>query len=129
MSLRLTYSSPRQLTHHEQLFIRFIALIFLALLLPSTLRAHAPSDTYLYFHLTATNVTGHWEIKLRDLQHALGFDNLGAMTPQQLRERQEGLALDALSGLRLKLDDKPAPIQITDEQIVTRRDGEALLLN
>src|SRR6185503_18495188 len=98
-----------------------ILLILLALLLPSSLRAHAPSDTFLYFNLTPTNLTGHWEIKLRDLQHAMGLDNIdpAAISVEQLRLREQALALDTLSALKLVVDRKPSAIQLMDEQLTT----------
>ena len=93
------------------------------------LYAHAPSDTFLSFHLTATNLTGQWEIKLADLQHALGFDKVdaAAVTGRELRLREEALALDTMSGLTVKLDGAPTPLKTIDEQMVTRRDGESLV--
>jgi hypothetical protein len=108
------------------------ALLAIALLLfPSIVRAHAPSDTFLHFDLTPTNLNASWEVKLVDLQHALGFDKPDAATipPPQLRAREEALALDTVGALNLKLDGKTIPLEVIDEQIVTRRDGDALLLN
>ena len=113
-----------------KLILKCGVLLF-AFLLPSTLRAHAPSDTFLHFNVTSTNLTGYWEIKLRDLQHALGLDDRDAVAIplHHLRAREEALALDTLGGLDIKLDGKSVPLEITDEQLVTKRDGEALLFN
>jgi hypothetical protein len=135
MSLRSSDHASRISDHerHSTSLKRILkcGVLLFALLLPSTLRAHAPSDTFLHFTLTSTNLTGHWEIKLRDLQHALGLDDrdAAAIPPQQLRAREEALALDTLGGLDVKLDGKSVPLEITDEQLVAKRDGEALLFN
>ena len=108
---------------------RTVALVCV-LWFPLSLHAHAPSDTFLSFTLTATNVSGRWEIKLRDLQHALGLDKTDAVTanPQDLRLRQEALGLDTVSGLVLRLDDKRLPLRVDDEQWEPRPDGESLIL-
>jgi len=80
--------------------------------------------------LTPTNVSGRWEIKLRDLQHALGLDKTDTLTanPQDLRLRQEALGLDTVAGLVLRLDDKRLPLRVDDEQWEPRPDGESLIL-
>src|SRR2546430_16496306 len=110
-------------------FFRAAALACL-LWFPFFLHAHAPSDTFLSFTLTPTNVSGRWEIKLRDLQHALGLDRTDAVTanPQDLRLRQEALGLDTVAGLVLRLDDKRVPLRIDDEQWESRPDGDSLIL-
>jgi len=109
----------------------FLAVALASLLwFPFCLQAHAPSDTFLSFTLTPTNVSGRWEIKLRDLQHALGLDKTDALTtnPQDLRLRQEALGLDTIAGLVLRLDDKRLPLRVDDEQWEPRPDGESLIL-
>ena len=75
-------------------------------------------------------MSGRWEIKLRDLQHALGLDKTDALTtnPQDLRLRQEALGLDTIAGLVLRLDDKRLPLRVDDEQWEPRPDGESLIL-
>src|SRR5436190_6857541 len=105
-----------------------LSIIRLALASPLALQAHAPSDTFLFFLLTATTVAGHWEVSLRDLQHALGLDKLdtAAVSAQELRLREQALALDTFSGLVVKLDGQPSALRIADEQLVTRRDGDSL---
>src|SRR4051812_29773648 len=98
--------------------------------LPLTAKAHAPSDTFLSLSLTETNLTGRWEITLRDLQHALGLDKIDttAITPEELRLREQGLALDTLSGLGITLDGEPLVLQVTDDQLTTRPEGDSLVL-
>jgi hypothetical protein len=98
--------------------------------LPLTAKAHAPSDTFLSLSLTETNLTGRWEITLRDLQHALGLDKIDttAITPEELRLREQGLALDTLSGLGITVDGEPLVLQVTDDQLTTRPEGDSLVL-
>src|SRR5436190_2124261 len=100
------------------------------MLLPLALQAHAPSDTFLSFTLTQTNLSGRWEIALRDLQHALGLDRPDAAVTSspQLHLRQEALALDTLSGLTVALDGKKVPLRVVDEQLITKANGDAMVL-
>src|SRR5437899_6711650 len=107
-----------------------LALLLCLLAAPLSVRAHAPSDTFLSFTLTQTNVSGRWEVKVRDLQHALGLDTTTPIIvrPEDLRLREEALGLDTVSGLNLKLDGTRLPLRVDDEQWTTGRDGESLVL-
>ena len=107
-----------------------LALLLCLLAAPLSVRAHAPSDTFLSFTLTQTNVSGRWEIKVRDLQHALGLDTTAPTTvrPENLRLREEALGLDAVAGLNVKLDGTRVLLRADDEQWATGRDGESLIL-
>src|SRR5206468_195831 len=49
-----------------------------------------------------------------------------AVKAQELRLREQALALDTFSGLVVKLDGQPTALRIADEQLVTRRDGDSL---
>src|SRR5258705_8393781 len=95
------------------------------------LEAHAPSDTFLSLTLTEKNLSGRWEVALRDLQHALGLDQTAAaaLKPEDLRLREEGLALDTLAGLLISLDGQALSLQVTDEQLTSRPEGDALVLS
>ncbi len=105
-------------------------MLFCLQLLPLGLEAHAPSDTFLSFTLSQTNLAGRWEITLRDLQHALGFDKIdaGTIAAQTLRLREEALALDTLSGLEVSLDGKRASLRVLDEELVAKPDGDSLVM-
>lgn len=113
-------------------FLKGIVLSLLVLLPLWTARAHAPSDTFLSFTLTETNVSGRWQISLRDLQHALGLDKMGpaAISPAVLRLREQALAMDTFGGMELRLDgQKKTLLRVQDEEWVTRPDGDALMLS
>jgi hypothetical protein len=107
-----------------------LAALLLLMLPPRTAHAHAPSDTFLSFTLTATNCTGQWEIALRDLQHALGLEKVdeAAIRPEELRLRTEAVALDTLSGLDVSVDGKKLSFRVLDEQTLTRPNGDSLVL-
>jgi len=92
--------------------------------------AHAPSDTYLWLTLTGTNLTGEWRVAVRDLQHALGVDKLDfeATRLQELHLREEALAIDTLSGLKVLLDGQLLALTLTDQERQSRPNGDELLL-
>src|SRR3954462_9255924 len=60
------------MTNYCGVFALFIALF------PLVVKAHVPSDTFLSLRLTETNLSGRWEVALRDLQHALGLEQTAA---------------------------------------------------
>ena len=43
---------------------------------PRTAWAHTPSETYLALTLTGTNLTGQWDVALRDLQQGLRLETM-----------------------------------------------------
>src|SRR3954454_9614779 len=65
--------SPMPLNHWKRL-PRFVVLLasIITLAFPQHSLAHAPSDTFLTFTISPTNLTGRWQVAVRDLQHALG---------------------------------------------------------
>src|SRR6266850_3990008 len=97
------------------------ALAFFLCVFALSIQAHAPSDTFLSLTLTETNLSGKWEITLRDLQHALGLDKIdkAAITLEELRLREQGVALDTMAGLVISLDGQPLSLQVKDEQLTT----------
>ena len=111
------------------LCLRRTATIFAGLLLISsaaTLSAHAPSETYLSLSFNGTNVTGQWEVALRDLQQGLGLDTIDtkAVAAEELARREEALALDTIARLEIKADGAAVPLQVTDFLTVTLNNGE-----
>ena len=56
-----------------QRFIRAL-LVFTALTLSATARAHKASDSYLSLKVEGVTVTGQWDIALRDLDLVLELD-------------------------------------------------------
>src|SRR5436190_10333877 len=100
-------------------------VVSLFLCAPSNARGHAPSETFLTLFLTPTNVSGHWDVALRDLRQGLtpGADPL-AVTPPDLEQRQEALALDTIARLRVNADGTNLALTVTDHLPVTLQHGE-----
>src|SRR5258708_12548744 len=49
----------------------------LLLLVASPALAHKPSDSYLAIRVEGSNLSGQWDIALRDLDFAIGLDDSG----------------------------------------------------
>lgn len=83
---------------------RNFILLFLLLLLPPSVLAHKPSDSYLILNPTAA--TGRWDIALRDLEHAIGLDvdRNGLLTWGEVRARHQAIAAYVLARLILSTD-------------------------
>lgn len=82
-------------------------MVMMIVLLAWTLvsHAHKPSDSYLSIQLSAhgAELTGQWDIALRDLEHALGLDSdaNAAITWGELKASQAALAAYAFSRLAI----------------------------
>ena len=104
-------------------FRQLFLLALVAAMATAVAQAHSPSDVFLSLKCTSTNVTGQWQISARDLQHAVGLDNTdaGAIGPQELRLREEAVALDTLPRFKLTVDGTPAAITIVDQETLQRQ--------
>jgi hypothetical protein len=91
-----------------------IGLVFM-LFTPRCL-AHTPSETYFTLKLSGTNVNGRWDVALRDLHQAMGLtpEEAGRISPANLHEREEALALDIIAGVQLRADGRPLDLIVTD---------------
>jgi hypothetical protein len=105
---------------------RWLLLLLSVLLLSPMLRAHTPSETFLTLSLSGTNLTGQWEVALRDLEQGLGLEANEAKSigTGELARRQEALALDTISRLELKADGALQSLTVTDYLVVTLSGGE-----
>jgi len=92
----------------------------------ATIEAHAPSETYLSLAFTGTNLTGQWDVALRDLQQGLGLDtvDIKSLSAEELNRRQEALALDTVARLEIKSDGAVVPLRVADYLTVTLNHGE-----
>ena len=81
-----------------------LATAALVLLLVPPASAHKPSDSYLSLSVGERQVTGRWDIALRDLEHAIGLDRDGdgAITWGEVRARHRDIAVYALARLALR---------------------------
>ena len=107
-------------------FARRKILWLLCWLLPLGAWAHTPSETYLSFSLTGTNLTGRWDIALLDLQHGLGLtpESAKLLSADELSRRQEALALDIVTRLTVKADSNTLAFQVTDFTTLPLNNGE-----
>ena len=66
--------------------------------------AHKASDSYLTLRVQGSEISGQWDIALRDIEVALGLDadGDGEIRWGELRARHTALAAWALSGLTLE---------------------------
>jgi hypothetical protein len=84
--------------------------------LPVRTGAHTPSETYFALSVSGTNLTGRWDVALRDLHQgmSLGLEDLKRVAPAELQEREEALVLDIVAGVGLRADGTPLKLIITD---------------
>jgi hypothetical protein len=80
-----------------------LAALLLSAALPSS--AHKPSDSYLTITVEGEQVSGRWDIALRDLDFALGLDanGDGDITWGELRAQHKEIAAYALARLTLRV--------------------------
>ena len=52
-----------------------VLIVMLAALWSAGASAHKPSDSYLTLRLAQRQVTGQWDMALRDLDYAIGLDS------------------------------------------------------
>jgi hypothetical protein len=106
-------------------------LFFLVCLLcAGTASAHKPSDSYLVLDVAGKEVTGQWDIALRDLDMAIGLDQdgNGELTWDEVRARHEAIAAYALSRLALSSGGTPCPLRVTAHLLDDHSDGAYAVL-
>lgn len=84
--------------------------------LPVTTHAHTPSETYFTLNVGGTNLTGRWDVALRDLHQGMGLgpEDLKKVARAELQQREEALALDIIAGVELRADGALLNLTITD---------------
>jgi hypothetical protein len=77
--------------------------------------AHKPSDSYLAISVEGTDVTGQWDIALRDLDFAIGLDDNGDgdITWGEVRGHQADIGAYALARLKLRSGGADCPVHAT----------------
>lgn len=105
-------------------------LFMLPLLVPAPGWAHKASDSYLSLRLEDAQISGRWDIALRDLDYAIGLDRNGdgAITWGEVRAAQPGIQAYALSALTLRSDEQACRLQLQTLQIVAHSDGQYVAL-
>jgi hypothetical protein len=108
------------------------ALLGLLLLLSTVpALAHKPSDSYLTLKVQGKQVTGQWDIALRDLDMAIGLDadGNGELTWDEVKARHGAIAAYAVSRLSLAVKDGGAcPLRVTEHLLDDHSDGAYAVL-
>ena len=108
---------------------RFFLLVFFALCCGQAL-AHKASDSYLVLEVKGAEVSGQWDIALRDLDFALGLDadGNGDINWGELRARHADIAAWALSALTLERGGV-CPLKVSQHQVDEHPDGAYAVLS
>jgi len=98
-------------------------LCWCAMALPA--HAHKPSDSYLALDVHGAQVTGQWDIALRDLDFAIGLDQDGdgKLTWDEIRARHAAIAAYALDHLTLATAHGACTVQAGEQLIDHHTDG------
>ncbi|WP_332878557.1 HupE/UreJ family protein [Massilia sp. S19_KUP03_FR1] len=107
------------------------ALLFLvAMCLAGGASAHKPSDSYLVLNVAGKNVSGQWDIALRDLDVAIGLDQdgNGELTWDEVRARHGAIAAYALARLKLASAGVACPLRVTEHLLDEHSDGAYAVL-
>jgi len=93
--------------------------------LASPASAHKSTDSYLTLILGDGQITGQWDIALRDLDYAIGIDtdNDGLITWGELRAHHREIAAYALSNLKFSADGSACATRATDHLVDEHSDG------
>lgn len=107
------------------------ALLF-ALLLTflASAQAHKPSDSYLALAVGGQQVTGQWDIALRDLDVALGLDQDGdgELTWDEIRSQHQAIAAYALARLELASEQGRCTLRAGEQLVDHHTDGAYTVL-
>jgi len=101
-----------------------ICLLWLVLL-PATVFAHKPSDSYLTLDLRAMPPQLRWDIALRDLEQAIGIDRNGdhQLSWGEVQQAHAAIANYATGRLVVRAADRPCHLQTGAQSLVDHSDG------
>ncbi len=87
--------------------------------------AHKPSDSYLSLTVDKGQVSGRWDIALRDLDFAIGLDadGDGRITWGEVRARHAEIAAYAAARLDVQADATRCALEIGPQQVDEHTDG------
>jgi hypothetical protein len=105
-----------------------LAAVLMLALIPA--QAHKPSDSYLALSVKGQQVSGQWDIALRDLDYALGLDQDGdgALTWDEIRGQHEAIAAYAKERLALSTAQGACPIVAGEQLVDNHTDGAYTVL-
>jgi hypothetical protein len=107
-------------------------LVFIWLLTASfSALAHKASDSYLAIQVGDRQITGQWDIALRDLDYALGLDanDDGNITWAELRNSRDVVYAYALSRLQMTTAKQVCSLQAGGVRVDEHSDGHYAVLN
>ena len=112
----------------SQILRIFISLL-IWLALGANAWAHKASDSYLTLTVQGQNVTGQWDIALRDIDFAIGLDSDGDgdITWGELRARHTAVTAWALGHMALQRGG-PCTLKVTQQQVDEHTDGAYAVL-
>ncbi|MDX2220696.1 MAG: HupE/UreJ family protein [Burkholderiales bacterium] len=105
-----------------------IAAVFATLSLPAA--AHKASDSFLSLEVKGRDVSGQWDIALRDIDFAIGLDAdaNGEITWGEVKARHDAIAAWALPRLNLRRAGGDCPLKVSEHLIDTHTDGTYAVL-
>ena len=114
---------------HVVLYLPMV-LLTAALLAPGAAQAHKASDSYLTLSAEGRNITGRWDIALRDLDLAIGLDTNGDgnITWGELRAHHADIAALANAKLVLTADGAACSLAVGEQQVTEHTDGAYTVL-
>ena len=109
---------------------RLVIAFALALAGLTPAQAHKPSDSYLAITVGASEISGQWDIALRDLDFAIGLDadGNGEITWGEVRAKHREIAAYALARLAVRGDGEPCVIEPGAQLIDDHTDGAYTVL-
>ena len=104
--------------------MRTLLALLLALTAPLAL-AHKPSDSYLAIRVEGVNVSGQWDIALRDLELAIGLDDNGDgdVTWGEVKAHHADIAAYTLARLKLRAGGADCSARATEFLVDDHSDG------
>src|SRR3979490_1832394 len=97
----------------------------LILLVASSALAHKPSDSYLAISVEGANITGQWDIALRDLDFAIGLHDSGDgdITWGEVKAHHADIAAHSLARLKLRSGEGECPARAAEFLVDDHSDG------
>ncbi len=110
--------------------MRHVLFAILILLFSQPVWAHKPSDSYMSLIVQKSQISGRWDIALRDLNDAIGLDtdDDGAISWGEVRTNQAEIASYAFSRLQLQSSEAICAIAIGDQLVDHHTDGAYAVL-